>query len=167
MHDLPPPHAAPHAPQCALSDAMSTHAPLHGISAPQSSTHWPPTQMSPSAQAWLQLPQWLRSSLSDAHSVPVVPAQSVPVQAAHAPPTQDWSGKQALPHSPQSVALCKLTHCPPQNPRPTPHTSWHALAWQTAPGAHATPHAPQCIAFVLTSTQPKPQTCSVGKHAPD
>jgi hypothetical protein len=102
-------------------------------------------QMSFGGQALPQAPQWLRSSLSDTHSEPDMPGQTVPAHVAlQAPATQNWPAKHAFPHVPQLAVLCKLTHCPPQNPSPAPHASWHAPAWQTAPGAHATPHAPQC-----------------------
>src|SRR5687768_13240317 len=99
--------------------------------------------------------------------MPSAPVHMVPTQGAHAPPTHDSPGKQACPHAPQSTVLCRLTHCPPQKPSPAPHTSRHAPASHAAPGAHGAPHAPQCAGFELTSTQPTPQICSVGKHATD
>jgi hypothetical protein len=102
MHVLPPLHTFEQVPQCAPSESRSTHAPSHAVSAPQSSTQCPSTHASVGAQAWLQAPQWSRSSLSETHSVPSAPVHTLPGQAAlHVPSTQACPLGHACPQPPQ------------------------------------------------------------------
>ena len=141
------PQRFPQVPQLVLLVDVSTHVPLHLVSASgQPATHMPPVQTKPAPQALPHMPQLVGSEDVSTH-VPPTPASLAPQSVVfgghpHAPPVHCMPPVQALPHFPQSFeVVCKLTHAPLQRSWPLGHL--HVLDAHIVPPLQTTPHPPQ------------------------
>jgi hypothetical protein len=143
-----------HALQLAALTATFTHAPSHStlpVGQPDAE-HFPATQSSPAAHAWLHPPQCAELCCVSTHAsshftrpiVHVKPqAPSTQVGSPNAGALQRWPQPLQLAGSPRVS-----THVPPQGAKPasqtTPHCPFAQFALPFGGSAHALPHPPQC-----------------------
>lgn len=121
------PHALPHAPQFALSDASDVQPPAQTVS-PAGQLHTPATQLSPPAHALPHAPQFALSLFRSKHP-PLHAVRPVAHDAPHAPAEQTLGDAQGFPQPPQFAgSLPMSTHLPPQSVVPAGHAH--------APAAH-------------------------------
>jgi len=151
LHDSPPAHALPHAPQCFELFSRSTQTPLPSQSGRRSvHAHWPSSHSAPGWQAFPHAPQLLRSCATF-------------VQA----PLQSWSGAvqvqepvlqlvppvHSSPHAPQLSSSVRGSTQADAQFVSEPQLVVHSPALQTWPALHFVWHAPQNCGLLSRSTQ--------------
>ena len=139
VHELPPVHCVPQAPQFALSVIVSTHCSPQSV-VPPGQTHWLFTQSRPAGQAVPQAPQWRRLFVVSTHARSQF--VSVPQSGAHAPVRQTSGAGHDVPHVPQFAgSAVTSTQLAPHCERPVAHVQVPLM--QIVPGMQTVLHVPQ------------------------
>ena len=115
--------------------------------------HAPAAQLSPLAQAWPQLPQFVRSVCVLVQPPVHIVMGAVHVTMPHVPPVQDWPVAQAWPQLPQfAVSVESFTHAVPQ---------MVSIAVHIPPSPEPPPSRPESIPPPSRGGLPPPHAASV------
>jgi hypothetical protein len=139
LHELPPLHCVPQAPQLALSVIGLVHCSPQSV-VPFGQTHWLPAHVRPAGQALPHAPQFRGLLVVSTHARSQF--VSVPQSGAQAPVRQTSGAGQLVPQVPQFAgSAVTSTQLAPHCESPVAHV--HIPLVQTVPGMQTVLHMPQ------------------------